>query len=104
MFFLLACVFEKYRNNSLKSYGFCPNHYLITPGLSWDAILKMIKIQPELIPDPDMYIFFEKVARGGISYIFNKYSKTSNKYLRRYDPKQEPKHVVYLDANIFMVM
>ena len=51
-----------------------------------------------------MYIFFEKVARGGISYIFNKYSKTSNKYLRRYDPKQEPKHVVYLDANIFMVM
>ena len=47
-----------------------------------------------------MYIFFEKVARGGISYIFNKYSKTSNKYY----PKQEPKHVVYLDANIYMAM
>ena len=59
----------------------------------------MIKIQPELIPDPDVYIFFEKGARGGISYIFNKYSKTNNKYLRRYDTKQKPKHVVYLDAN-----
>ena len=47
-----------------------------------------------------MYIFFEKVARGGISYIFNKYSKTNNKYY----PKQEPKHVVYLDANIYMAM
>ena len=99
MFFLLAYVFEKYKNNSLKSYGLCPSHYLITPGLSWDAILKMIKIQPELIPDPDVYIFFQKGARGGISYIFNKYSKTNNKYLRRYDTKQKPKHVVYLDAN-----
>ena len=46
-----------------------------------------------------MYVFFEKGARGGISYIFNKYSKTNNKYLRRYDTKQKPKHVVYLDAN-----
>ena len=44
MFFLLAYAFEKYKNNSLKSYGLCPSHYLITPGLSWDAILKMIKI------------------------------------------------------------
>ena len=34
-----------------------------------------------------MYIFFEKGARGGISYIFNRYSKATNKYLKSYDPK-----------------
>ena len=40
-----------------------------------------------------MYIFFEKGARGGISYIFNRYSKATNKYLKSYDPKQESKHI-----------
>ena len=36
-------------------------------------MLKMNEIEIELTPDPDMYIFFEKGTRGGISYIFNSY-------------------------------
>ena len=52
-------------------------------------MLKMAKIELELIPDPDIYIFFEKGTRDGISYISNRYSKTNNKYLKPYDPKQE---------------
>ena len=40
---LLADVFEKFRNNSLKNYGLCPSHYLSAPALSWDAILNMTK-------------------------------------------------------------
>ena len=31
---LLADVIERIRNNSIKSYGLCPSHYLSTPGLS----------------------------------------------------------------------
>ena len=81
-------MFEKFKNKSLKNYGLCPSHYLSVPGLSWDAMLKMTKI----IPDPDMYIFFEKRTRGGISYISNRYSKANNKYLKSYDLKQESKH------------
>ena len=69
---LLADVFEKFRNNSLKNYGLCPSHQLIAPGLSWDAMLTMTKIKLELILDPDMPIFFEKSTRGGISYISNR--------------------------------
>ena len=26
---LLADVYEKFRNNSLKNYGLCPSHYLV---------------------------------------------------------------------------
>ena len=74
----------------------CPNYCLSAPGLSWDAILKMTKTLLELIPDPDMYIFFGKGTRGGISYISNRYSKANNKYLKSYEPKEESK---YLDAN-----
>ena len=62
-------------------------------------MLKIAKSKLELIPDPDMFIFFEKGARGGISYISNRYSKTNNEYLKCYDPKQESKHIIYLNTN-----
>ena len=62
-------------------------------------MLKMAKIELELIPDPEMYIFFEKVVRGGNSYISNRWSKDNNKYLESYDPKDESKHIIYLHAN-----
>ena len=52
-------------------------------------MLKMTKIELELIPDPDMHKFLWKGTRGGISYISNRYSKANNKFLKSYDPKQE---------------
>ena len=59
----------------------------------------------EFISDPDMYIFFEKGKRGGVSYISNWYSKASNKQVKSYDLKQASKqalqrtNITYLDAN-----
>ena len=35
-------------------------------------MIKMAKINLELIPDPNIYILIEKGARGGISYISNR--------------------------------
>ena len=48
-------------------------------------MLKITKFKPELIPDTDMYIFFENGTKDGISYISNRYSKAKNKYLKSYD-------------------
>ena len=62
-------------------------------------MLKMKKLELEFIPDPDMNIFVEKSTRVGISYISNRYSKANNKYLKSCDPKEELKHIIYLDAN-----
>ena len=62
-------------------------------------MLNMTKVKLELIPDSDMYIFFEKGTRGGVSYISNRYSKANNKYLKFYNPKQEWKYIIYLDTN-----
>ena len=76
--------------NSLKNYGLCASHYLSTPCSSWDAVLKLMKIQLELITDPGLYIFYEKGIRGRIYYISNRYSKANNKYLNSYDPKKNP--------------
>ena len=84
---LLVNFFEKFRNNSLKNYELCPSHYLSAPGLSWDAMLRMTKYKIDLVPDPEMYIFFEKGTRGGISYICNRYNKADHEYLKSYDLK-----------------
>ena len=46
---LLADVFEKSINTCLDYYGLDPCHYLSSTGLSWDAILKMTKIELDLI-------------------------------------------------------
>ena len=70
---LLADVFEKCSNNSIKNYR-CPNHYLSAYALSWDAMLNMKKVKLKLTLNPEMYIFFEKGMGGGVSYIFNRYS------------------------------
>ena len=67
------------------NYG---SHYLSASGLSWDAMLKITKTDLEIISDPNMYIFFEKGTRGGISHISNRYSKAYNKYLKSCGPKQ----------------
>ena len=59
----------------------------------------MTKAELELIPDPNMYIFFENGTRVGVSYISKRYIKANNKYLKFYDSKQDLKHIIYLDAN-----
>ena len=59
----------------------------------------MTKVELELVPDPSINMFFEKGTRGGFSYFFNRYSKASNNYLKSFDPKQELKYIIYLDAN-----
>ena len=64
-------------------------------------MLSTTKVELELIPDPNMFIFFEKSMRDEVSYISNRYSKANNKYLKSYDPKQESKHIIYLDASNF---
>ena len=96
---LLAGIFEKFRDNSLKNDGFHRSHFSSAPALSWDGMLNIAKVKLELIPDPGIYIFFEKGQRAGVSHISNRYSKAKNKYLKSCDPKQESKHIIYLDAN-----
>ena len=71
------------------------------PDFGWDAMLKMTKIKPELIPDRNMYILFEKGTRCGISYISNIYSRANNKYLNPYDLKHESKHIYLEVSNLY---
>ena len=88
---LLADVFEKFISMCLSYYKLDPCHYFSSPGLRWDAMLRMTGIELELISDIDMHLFIEKGMRGGISYIAKRHSKANNKYIKYYDSSKESK-------------
>ena len=94
--FILADVFEKFTSNSSKNYVLCLSHYLSALGINWDAMLKTTKVA--YCRSWRVHILW-KSTRGGISYISNRYNKVNNKYLKLCDPKQESKHIIYLDTN-----
>ena len=96
---LLADVFESFRKTCLQYYKLDPCHYFTSPGLSWDAMLKMTNIKLELMVDIDMFQFIERGMRGGVSYIANRYGKANNKYMKKYNKRAPSKYIMYLDTN-----
>ena len=96
---LLADIFENFRNICLKNYGLDPVYYYTAPGLAWDAMLKITKINLELLSDVDMLLMVEKGIRGGISIISNRYGKANNKYMKDFNKLELIKFLIYLDAN-----
>ena len=96
---LLADVFEEFREVCLKHYKLDPAWYYTSPGLAWDACLKMSQVIIELLHDQDMLLMVEKGVRGGVSMISTRYGKANNKYMQEYDPSSPSKHIIYLDAN-----
>ena len=97
---LLANVFGNFID-TCKFYRLDSCHYFSSPGLSWDAMLKMTDVKLEKIFDIDMYLFIEKGSRGRgrISYIAKRYSETNNKYMKDYNPTKPSKYILYLDMN-----
>ena len=67
-FYLLADVFENFREICLNYYKLDPSHFYTAPGLSWAPCLKMTNVELELLTI-DMHLFIEEGLRGGISVI-----------------------------------
>ena len=97
--FLLADVFENFRNMCLNEYGLDPAHFLSAPGLAWQACLKKTKVELELLTDIDMLLMIEKATRGGIFQAIHRYAKANNKYTKNYNKNNESSSIEYLDVN-----
>ena len=96
---LLTDVFEKFIKHCSDYYALDPFHYFSSPGLSWDAMLNMARIELDLISDIDMHLFIEKGMRVGTSYIAKRHSKANNKCIECYGSSEESKYITYFDAN-----
>ena len=95
----LTDVFENFREICLHYYELDPAHFYTSPGLAWQACLKMTGQRLELLTDLDMHLLIEKELRGGISMISNRYAKANNPYLSDFNPHTPSKYIMYLDAN-----
>ena len=93
---LLACVFEKFRQKTLEQDGLEPTHFISLPGLSFLSAFKMTGATIDLITDIEMYTFFERGIRGGMTFV--------NKHLVRnetitHNGHTLTQHLAYIDAN-----
>jgi len=94
---LLADIFENFRSVCLQTYKhkLDPAWYYSSPGLSWDAMLKMTEVELELLSDYDMLFIIKKGISGGISMISNRYGKENNKYMgEKFDNEKNLLHAL----------
>ena len=63
-------------------------------------MLKMTKIELELISDSDIYLFLMDTIREGMTVCNKKFVKADNIYTRKKDKNSDiNKYLMYLDAN-----
>lgn len=101
---LLADLFENFRSTCQDAYDLDPAHYLTTASLSWDACLKMTRIELDAISDPDLHLFFESGVRGGVSQISHRFAKANNEQAAYHpvtdvDDTLSRSFIIYLDMN-----
>ena len=96
----LADIFQKFSNFACETYELDCRHSFTLPGYSWECMLKMTKIELELILDSDKYLFLMDTIRGGITVCNKKYLKSNNIYTIKKDQNSDiNKYLMYLDAN-----
>ena len=71
--------------------------YFSASGLAWDALLKIAKVQLELLSNPDILLLIESDIRGGIGIISHRHAKANIEYMgTEFDPAEESKFITYL--------
>ena len=108
----ISDVFQEFSDFTYKTYNLDARHSYTLPGYSWQSMLKMTKIELELISDSDMYLFLMDTIRGGITVCNKKFVKSDNIYTRKVHDESSNKKVskklktndlnkflMYLDAN-----
>ena len=92
-------MFENFRDICLKEYELDPAHFLLLPGLAWQACLKKTNIELELLINYDMLLMVEEGIRGGICHSVQRYAKANNKYMKSNNNNEESSYIQYLGAN-----
>ena len=92
-------VFENFRDMCKKIYILDPSHFMSAPRLSWEACLRMTRIELELLTEKRMLYMFEEGIRGGMCQALDHYKTANNKYMKNYDKNIESSFLQNLNAN-----
>ena len=94
----LADVFKNFRDVCLQHYGLDPAHSYTSPGLSWQAALKM-DMELDLLTYIDQHLFIKEGIRGGVSVTSHQYAQANASGMENYDTSKRNSYIMYLDAN-----
>ena len=61
---LLADVLANFRDVCIKNYNLDPAWFYTAPGIAWEAMLKITKVELELLSDVDMMLMLRQGIRG----------------------------------------
>jgi hypothetical protein len=96
---LLSDVFQEFRRQSMSVYALDPAHFYTTPGLSFQACLKMTSVHMQLLTEVDQLLLIQAGLRGGVSVISSREAIANNQYIPGYDPAEPSTYIMYLDCN-----
>ena len=96
--YLLADVFEAFRELSLEEDGLDPVHYVSLPGQSYDSAFKRTGAKIHLLQDAEMYTTFERGIRGGLTFV-NKHLIESQVLPEVGSLPARKVHLAYIDQN-----
>ena len=86
-------MFQKFSDFSYKTYNLDTRHSYTLPGFSWQVMLKITKIELQLISDSDMYLFLMDTIRGGICQVNKKHVIADNIYIRKVHDESSNKKI-----------
>ncbi|KAF4529741.1 hypothetical protein B566_EDAN017894 [Ephemera danica] len=102
---LLLDVFENFRDMCIEQFNLDPCQYYTTPGISFDAALKLTGVELELITDYEMHLLLESGIRGGSVQLVTRHAISNDEKLPDYDPNVPKKRIFYFDAvNLYGAM
>ena len=97
--YLVADVFENFRNLCLAIYGLDPAHVFSSPRLPWQPVFKKVKVKLELLTNTDILIMVEKDITSGICHTNRWYLKANNKYMKDHNPNKKLSYLINGDIN-----
>ena len=81
----LSDVFESFRSTCPKVYNLDPAYFVSTPGLAFQAMLKVTNAKIEAFTDIDMILMTENGIRGGLTQVVKKHAVANHKHSPDYD-------------------
>ena len=95
---LLADCYENFRDICIHNYELDPSYYFSNPHFSLSAFLRKGEITMELLTDINMYLFFSKGIRGGVSMVSGRYAEANNKHIPNCDVSKKSVYILNLDC------
>ena len=96
---LLADVFDNFRDMCLQYYGLDPADNYNSPGLPWQAAVKMTDVEFDLLTDIEQDLFIEEWIKRGSAMISHWYARANVPGIKKYDSRKRSSYITLLDAN-----